>query len=190
MYEGQVAQTYYSSSSGGHTEAVQDAWPGGASVPYLRSVADPWDTYSPDHDGGRTCTRGAARRAARAGRRDRVGTNSPRLESSPGVRRVPPLVGKRGEPQRLGHRKRARAAVDWFSIGGLSVSTSAPRVLYGSSVRVVARAVEAKGAVLQQQNPDGIWRELRHVHDKSVSHSSLARVPRSACTSRVRAARV
>jgi hypothetical protein len=56
----------------------------------------------------------------------------------------------------------------WFSIGELSVSTSAPHVLYGNSVRVVAQALEAKGAVLQQQSPDGIWRTLRHVHGRSV----------------------
>src|SRR5579859_4244227 len=51
-YDGQVARTYYSSSSGGRTEAVQDAWPGAAPIPYLRSVPDPYDTYSPLHDWG------------------------------------------------------------------------------------------------------------------------------------------
>ena len=40
-WDGQVARTYYSSSSGGRTEAVQDAWPGAAPIPYLRSVPDP-----------------------------------------------------------------------------------------------------------------------------------------------------
>src|SRR5215470_12679818 len=49
---GQVARTYYSSSSGGRTEAVQDAWPGSAPIPYLRSVPDPYDSYSPHHDWG------------------------------------------------------------------------------------------------------------------------------------------
>ena len=38
--------------SGGRTESVQDAWPGAAPIPYLRSVADPYDTYSPHHDWG------------------------------------------------------------------------------------------------------------------------------------------
>jgi stage II sporulation protein D len=51
-WNGQVARTYYSSSSGGRTEAVQDAWPGTAPVPYLRSVPDPYDTYSPHHTWG------------------------------------------------------------------------------------------------------------------------------------------
>ncbi len=36
-----LATTYFSSSSGGATEANEDAW-GSAPVPYLRSVPDPW----------------------------------------------------------------------------------------------------------------------------------------------------
>src|SRR5262249_13734303 len=51
-WDGQIARTYSSSSSGGRTEAVQDAWPGSAPIPYLRSVPDPYDTYSPHHDWG------------------------------------------------------------------------------------------------------------------------------------------
>ncbi len=51
-YDGEVARTYYSSSSGGRTESSQDAWPGSAPIPYLRSVPDRWDTYSPNHDWG------------------------------------------------------------------------------------------------------------------------------------------
>src|SRR5262249_20662546 len=51
-WDGQVAPAYYSSSSGRRTRAVQDAWPGSAAIPYLRSVADPYDTYSPHHDWG------------------------------------------------------------------------------------------------------------------------------------------
>jgi SpoIID/LytB domain protein len=39
-----VATTYYSSSSGGRTAAVEDVWPGARPVPYLRSVADPYDS--------------------------------------------------------------------------------------------------------------------------------------------------
>src|SRR5205085_9898155 len=51
-YHGKVARTFYSSSSGGETEAAQDAWPGAAPIPYLRSVPDPWDTFSPHHNWG------------------------------------------------------------------------------------------------------------------------------------------
>jgi stage II sporulation protein D len=46
---GRVATTFYSSSSGGETEAVQYGFPGASPVPYLKSVEDPYDRISPDH---------------------------------------------------------------------------------------------------------------------------------------------
>ncbi len=45
-YNGEVAQTTYFSSSGGRTES---GFLGAPEVPYLRSVADPYDYYSPQH---------------------------------------------------------------------------------------------------------------------------------------------
>jgi stage II sporulation protein D len=45
-HEGAVAQTVYFSSSGGRTES---RFPGGPRVPYLKSVKDPYDYYSPYH---------------------------------------------------------------------------------------------------------------------------------------------
>ena len=48
-YRGAVATTYYSSSSGGQTESVHHAFPGGAPAGYLRSVQDPADRISPNY---------------------------------------------------------------------------------------------------------------------------------------------
>lgn len=41
MYDGQPAQTYFSSMSGGHTEASQNVW--SAEIPYLCGVPDPYE---------------------------------------------------------------------------------------------------------------------------------------------------
>lgn len=42
-YQGELASTYYSSSHGGASEAIEDSWAFGAtSIPYLPSVDDPW----------------------------------------------------------------------------------------------------------------------------------------------------
>lgn len=42
-YQGNLAQTFYSSSHGGRTENVEDSWAYGSEpIPYLRSVDDPW----------------------------------------------------------------------------------------------------------------------------------------------------
>jgi len=42
-YNGVPATTYFSASSGGHTENIEDAWPGMAAAPWLRGVDDPYD---------------------------------------------------------------------------------------------------------------------------------------------------
>jgi stage II sporulation protein D len=47
MYGGEVAQTFYSACSGGHTESVQYVF--GTAIPYLVGVPDPYDYYCPLH---------------------------------------------------------------------------------------------------------------------------------------------
>lgn len=42
-YNGQPAITYFFASSGGHTESVQNAFPGSAPEPWLLGVSDPYD---------------------------------------------------------------------------------------------------------------------------------------------------
>jgi len=42
-YHGQPVVTYFFSSSGGHTESIQDEWPGASPEPWLVGVVDPYD---------------------------------------------------------------------------------------------------------------------------------------------------
>ena len=51
-YDGVVAWTFFHSTSGGRTAAVQDVWAGAAPKPYLVSVPDPYDSISPYHNWG------------------------------------------------------------------------------------------------------------------------------------------
>jgi len=48
MYGGKPIGAYFFSTSGGHTENVENIWAGSA-VAYLKGVEDPYDTYSPYH---------------------------------------------------------------------------------------------------------------------------------------------
>src|SRR4051794_13000316 len=48
-YQGQVAATYFFSTSGGHTEDVQNVFYGAKPEPYLTGVSDPYDNISPKH---------------------------------------------------------------------------------------------------------------------------------------------
>jgi stage II sporulation protein D len=57
LYNGAVATTYYSASSGGQTESVEFAF-GGDPVPYLKGTDDPYDTTSPLHNWKKTYTQG------------------------------------------------------------------------------------------------------------------------------------
>jgi stage II sporulation protein D len=49
VWRDRIVAAYYYSSSGGRTSSVHDAWPRAHQVPYLVSVADPYDYISPHH---------------------------------------------------------------------------------------------------------------------------------------------
>jgi stage II sporulation protein D len=55
---GQIAVTYYFSTSGGETESIQFAFPGSEPRPYLKGVRDPYDVESPYHRWKETFSRG------------------------------------------------------------------------------------------------------------------------------------
>ena len=168
-FDGQVARTFYSSSSGGRTEAVQDAWPGTAPIPYLRSVPDPYDTYSPHHDWG-PFAYSASRLGALLGVGEPVESVAVQRDSSSRVSTVRLRLASGRAASVSGKQVTSALGLrsSWFSIGRLSVSASAARVTYGGSVRVAAQALDVKGAVLQQESRAGVWRTLRHVRGRVV----------------------
>jgi stage II sporulation protein D len=163
-WDGQVARTYYSSSSGGRTEAVQDAWPGSAPIPYLRSVADPYDTYSPHHDWG-PYSFSATGLAGRLGLGSAVESVQVQRDRSFRAESVVFRLASGAVVSRsaAGVAKALHLLSTWFSVGQLQLSASSTRVLYGSRVTVSARAANVKGAVLQEQSGDGPWRGVRNI---------------------------
>jgi stage II sporulation protein D len=44
-YNGSYVYTPYSASSGGHTESIENVWPGAAPAPWLKGVCDPHDDF-------------------------------------------------------------------------------------------------------------------------------------------------
>lgn len=48
-YNNEIAQTFYSSSSGGYTSSNENVW-GGAAIPYLRGKKDPFSLGAPNSD--------------------------------------------------------------------------------------------------------------------------------------------
>jgi len=143
---------------------VQDAWHGSAPIPYLRSVPDPYDTYSPHHDWGPynfSSTRLAA--ALRLG--SGVGSVEVQRDGSQRAESVLFHLAS-GAVTRRSAAQVTRALhllSTWFSIGQLQLSTSSSRLLYGSTVTISARAASVPEAVLQQRTTDGAWLAVRHV---------------------------
>jgi stage II sporulation protein D len=163
-WQGQVARAYYSSSSGGRTESVQDAWHGAAAIPYLQSVSDPYDTYSPHHAWGPFAF-SASGLAARLGVNGAV--SSVRLVRDRGYRVVQVLATlASGSTMRWSGEQVAKALglqSTWFSVGELSLAPSASHVLYGHSVRLAVHAGGVGPALLQARRGNGAWRTMRHV---------------------------
>jgi stage II sporulation protein D len=62
-YHGAPAVTYFFNSSGGHTENVENVWPGATPQPWLRGVPDPYDAAGGDpyHAWGSSMSPAAAR---------------------------------------------------------------------------------------------------------------------------------
>jgi stage II sporulation protein D len=51
-HDGKVIVAYFHSTSGGHTENVENIFQGSAKLAYIRGVPDPWDKVSPRHHWG------------------------------------------------------------------------------------------------------------------------------------------
>ena len=142
-FRGQPALTYFSASSGGRTASVQDGFPGSKPVPYLPSVADPYDTVSPYHSWGPYVYSAAdfAKRLglngklqdARAGRNPSLRVNSVSFSTSAGKQSMS------GSQLRdvLGLRS------TFFSVGVLALDKPSKPLVYGvgSPLSGTARAI-------------------------------------------------
>jgi SpoIID/LytB domain protein len=153
LYNGQVAKTYFYSSSGGRTAASQDIW--GAAVPYLVAVPDPYDTISPYHNWGPLPFTGA-----KLGKVMRVPGRlvdvQPELNSSGRVSSLT-AVGTTGSVvvQATDLRRRLDLRSTWFTVGVLSLAAPAKAVVYGSTARLSGVARGVPDATLQQRTPAG-----------------------------------
>ncbi len=162
-WNGAVATTYYSSSSGGRTADVRDLWPNAAPVPYLRPVADPYDVSSPNH-AWRPIAFSDSQLAARLGLAGAVA--SVQLERSDSHRVTAAVVRlASGGVARLTGKaveKALHLRSTWFDVGELSLSANGGRVLAGRGAVLDVRATVA-GAGLQQRVAAGAWTTVRRI---------------------------
>jgi stage II sporulation protein D len=156
-----IIPAYYFSTSGGRTSSIHDAWPGMRQVPYLVSVADPYDYISPHHVWPTTVL--SAARVASAlhvsGVRDfRV------VRNSSGRAQAVRVLTVRGWKRFAGQvilTKFKLGSTD-FEIHALTLDAVAPRILYGRHVLVRGWVRGLGSARLQTLTASG-WETLRHL---------------------------
>lgn len=154
-WHGQVAKTFFSASSGGRTAANEDAWPAMRPIPYLRSVADPYDTVSPYHRWPvRVLTAAGLSAHLGLGTIDDVQVTAARSGWALAVRvRTATGVHTLSATEfagRMGLRSKA------FRIGALELEANATRTVYGKGVRlhVLAHGLPVE---LELRRPGGTW---------------------------------
>jgi stage II sporulation protein D len=169
LYQGQVARTYYHSTSGGRTAAIADAWPGSKPVPYLVSVPDPQDALSPHHKWGPfvfAAKKIAAAVKARGALLDVTTTPNP----SGRVQTVTALTD-RGQWTADGpHVRRALGLRStWFDIGSLALARPAKPAVFGTAFGLAGVARGLGKVALEARPVGGSWRPLKGVSGASFT---------------------
>jgi stage II sporulation protein D len=156
-YDGEPADTMFFSSSGGRTESATDAI--GTAVPYLVSVADPYDTLSPYHDWGPVVLD-----LAKVAKSLHVSAPIDDIQVSPDaagrVRTVTVLAT--GESSATFSGARIRAALGlrstWFTPSLLQLLPPKRPVTYGGAGSLTGFARDVSGTVsLEAKTAGGDW---------------------------------
>jgi len=168
LYDDTVAETLFSSSTGGWTQSAADAF-ASTGRPYLVSVKDPYDTISPYHDWGpvpvtgktlghalgvlgrivdATVKRNSSRRA-----------KTVRITSLSGGSTRTAVVGGATVASSLGLRS------TWFSVDVLSLQPPSPNPVVTPGTRVTLQGVVRglRGVVVQKRTSGTLWKRLRAV---------------------------
>ncbi|RDI73986.1 SpoIID-LytB: SpoIID/LytB domain-containing protein [Gaiella occulta] len=155
-FDGKVATTLYSASSGGRTAASADVF--GVPFAYLRTRDDPWDAESPYHRWPpRTYTSAALAKA--------FGLPSPVVDveivptpsGRPASVTLVTRAGTRTLLKAADVRARLRLRSTAFRIGVLRITRPSGPVAPGAPVTVSGIARDVDGAVLEKLGATGAW---------------------------------
>jgi stage II sporulation protein D len=189
LYEGKVAWTFFSSSSGGRTAAIEEVWPDSEPLPYLVSVDDPYDTISPHHDWG-PISFTATELKARLGNRAPAEITGLQVNPSPSGRAASvTLQGPNGQTEVSGWDMRIALGLrsTWFTVdGSAALRASASRVVYGDRVRLTAVARDVGEVVLERRPAGGSWTLARRLTPGKRGNVSVTVRPKVTTTYRLR----
>lgn len=168
LYDGHVADTLFSSSTGGWTQSAADAF-GAPGRPYLVSVKDPYDSLSPYHDWGPVPVTGKALGES-VGAVGRVVDATIKRNASKRVKTLKVTSRSAGSLHAVSVGGASVAAAlglrsTWFSVGVLSLQPPAPNPALSAGTRVTLNGVVrgVRGVVLEKRVSGGTWRRLRAV---------------------------
>jgi stage II sporulation protein D len=166
MYGGEAIVAYFFSTSGGHTENIENVWPAAAAVPYLKGVPDPYDTTSPYHswpDNPIRRTPSSIAAALGFGKGPLRAVYVLKRGSSPRVVKAL-LIGDNGTATINGYQLRSDLALRdaWAYFTSLSISPTATRtIVYGTAATITGKRYPALGtgqvATLHQLAAGGAW---------------------------------
>ena len=161
-WNGRTIAAFYFSSSGGRTSSIHDAWPKAPQVPYLVSVADPYDYISPHHVWA-TSVLSAARIGARLGVRGV--SDAVVVRNASGRAQAVRLRTARGWKRITGQRMRTAfmlGSTD-FELRALTLEPPSARVLFGAHTRVQGWVRGLGKARLQRLGAHG-WQTAASIH--------------------------
>jgi stage II sporulation protein D len=161
LYQGQVARTYFYSSSGGRTANASDVWATTTPLPYLISVADPYDVISPYHDWGpvtftgKTLAKALGAKGVADARTLRTGSNRVRT-----LQLLAPMAQVDVPGTMVRTKLKLRST--WFAVGVLSLVRPTPTTLeYGGAAQLTGLARGISGAMLEQKVAGASWQTLQ-----------------------------
>lgn len=168
LYDGDVADTLFSSSTGGWTQSAADAF-GAPGRPYLVSVRDPYDKISPYHDWGPVAVTGKTLGSA-LGVAGHILDATVKRNSSRRVKTLTITSLRRG-PQRTASvaGSTTASALDlrssWFSVGVLSLQPPSPNPAVAPRTRVTLSGVVrgVRGVVVQKRSGVTAWKRMRAI---------------------------
>ncbi|HEY2542838.1 MAG TPA: SpoIID/LytB domain-containing protein [Gaiellaceae bacterium] len=185
MYAGKVASTFFFSTSGGETESIADGW-GVAPVPYLVSVADPFDALSPYHNWGPVpISAGTFAKALKVKGSIldlQTSTDPAGRVSRVSVLTLPSLAVGSAAGQSFGGGTVAGALglrSTWFSVSMMSLQQPAPvaPVPFGSSITLTGLVRGITGVSLEERVFGGTWALVGPVTPAADGSLLLPEVP-------------
>jgi len=176
-YNGEVAHTFFFSTSGGRTSSIKDAWPKATPEPYLVSVNDPYDTASPYHNWG-PVTFSSQQLAKRLHVSGPISDLATKRNKSKRVATVTISGAGTKTWQTTGDSVKLALGLrsNWFTATVLALQYPRNAVVAGSKLRINGRARNATSPALEMRT-SGVWQKVRSVSPNSSGLIKLTLKP-------------